>query len=118
MPYATQTSGRELAEYIAGIEGLWVTGITVTQGMSGLARIDLELSARDGAAAISDFAAGWISCDRSLPRDDSPVLVSLDGDVSTATHWGGGDWSISPPPTHWQKMPGPATNAKKKRSEK
>lgn len=91
---------------------LWVTSVSVSHCSGDLARIDVQLAARCSDLSfekiIREISPRWNSCDDCLPEDDSPVLVCNDDDVAIACHWGDGEWSISPVPTHWQALPAPA----------
>lgn len=100
-------------------QGVLVTSITVSSIASGgPARIEVELLANDPQSAeslLDCICKPWRPCDESLPIDDCPVLVCRDDDVSVASYWGDGDWSVFPSPTHWQPLPSPASVHKKKR---
>jgi hypothetical protein len=94
---------------------LWVRSVSVsTDYGGGFARVDVELLARCDDLSyekiIQEISPRWNSCSDCLPEDDSPVLVCNDDDVTIACHWGDGEWSISPIPTHWQALPAPAEN--------
>jgi hypothetical protein len=93
---------------------LWVTSVSVSHDVGDSARISVELLARGSDLSfekiIREIAPRWNRCSDCLPDDDSPVLVCNDEDVSIACHWGDGEWSISPDPTHWQALPAPAEN--------
>jgi hypothetical protein len=95
---------------------LWVTSVSVSHEAGDVARISVELAARGPDLSfekiIQEISPRWSRCRDCLPEDDSPVLVCNDDDVSIACHWGDGEWSINPIPTHWQALPAPAENTR------
>lgn len=102
---------------------LAVTGVTVSNTAGNLSTVELSLIAteRDSTPTARDITAsiqgrGWTSCDALLPDSDDTVLVSRDGEVSTANYWGD-SWSLSPEPTHWMPMPTPPNVVKTKKKK-
>lgn len=88
-----------------GDRGLCITSVSVSHSYAGITDIDVTLRTTSGRNILN----GWISCSSALPETDDDVIVSRNGDVGAAAYWGAKDgWSISPPPTHWRKMPPPA----------
>lgn len=100
---------------------LAVTGVTVSNTSDSWSKVELSLIAteRDStptAMGILSSIQGWTSCDALLPDSDDTVLVSRDGEVSTANYWGD-SWSLSPEPTHWMPMPTPPNVVKTKKKK-
>ena len=102
---------------------LAVTGVTVSNTSDSWSTVELSLIAteRDSTPTARDITAsiqgrGWTSCDALLPDSDDTVLVSRDGEVSTANYWGD-SWSLSPEPTHWMPMPTPPNVVKPKKQK-
>jgi hypothetical protein len=99
------TSLLSLSDLANAYGDLFVTSVSVTGGHTGITDIEVTLRTRSG----HNFLNGWIPCSSALPETDDEVIVSRVGDVGVASYWGRKDgWSISPPPTHWRKMPPPA----------
>ena len=114
MPYGWTASTQSVCDSLMmlGDVGFGLAGVSVECEHRGVVRVDVSLVGKSGVS--EDQIAGmvglrpssaWVSCDASPPTDDAPVLVCRDGDVSIASYWGSGDWDISPPPTHWMKLP-------------
>jgi hypothetical protein len=116
------SSWNELSAVLSGMS-LAVTGVTVSNTAGSWSTVELSLIAtdRDSTPTAMDITSsiqgrGWTSCDALLPDSDDTVLVSRDGEVSTANYWGDA-WSLSPEPTHWMPMPTPPHAVKTKKQK-
>jgi hypothetical protein len=132
LAYSMRGTAESVAEAIRSLpdKQFGLRSVSVSQDYGGLAQIDLSLISFSGEppsdheiTSAVGLQRDWINCQSMLPRSDEPVLVCRNDDVGVASHWGDGDWSVSPSPTHWMPMPHPCRHEnpktpKKKRSLK